>query len=79
MVSLGVTHRSPEDVAGVCSGLALAAMTGALYALGMYVGPLSWNLGDDAFDLLMVVGIMLSTTAFFVEFLGLKPEPAAGS
>ncbi len=54
----------------VCSGLALAAMTGALYALGMYFGPLSWNLGDDAFDLLMVVGIMLSATAFFVEFLG---------
>jgi hypothetical protein len=54
----------------ICSGLALAALTGALYALGMHFGPLNWNLGDDAFDLLVVVGIMLSATAFFVESLG---------
>lgn len=54
----------------ICSGLALAALTGALYALGMQFGPLKWHLGDDAFDLLVVVGIMLSATAFFVESLG---------
>ena len=54
----------------VCSGLPLAAMIGVLCALEMYFGPLSWKLGDDAFDLLVVVGIMLSGTAFFVEFLG---------
>lgn len=48
----------------------LAALTGALYTFGMQFGPLKWNLGDDAFDLLMVVGIMLSATAFFVELLG---------
>ena len=54
----------------VFSGLTLATVTGALYALGMYLGPLSWKLGDGAFDLLVVVGIMLSATAFFVEFLG---------
>jgi hypothetical protein len=54
----------------ICSGLALAALTGTLYALGMHFGPLNWSLGDDAFDLLVVVGIMLSATAFFVEFLG---------
>jgi hypothetical protein len=54
----------------ICSGLALAALTAALYALGMHFGPLNWNLGEDAFDLLVVVGIMLSATAFFVEFVG---------
>jgi hypothetical protein len=54
----------------VFSGLSLATVTGALYALGMYFGPLSWKLGDDAFDLLVVIGIMLLATAFFVEFLG---------
>jgi hypothetical protein len=54
----------------ICSGLALAALTGTLYALGMHFGPLNWSLGDDAFDLLVVVGIMLSPAAFFVELLG---------
>jgi hypothetical protein len=54
----------------ICSGLALATLTGALYTLGMQFGPLKWHLGDDAFDLLVVVGIMLSATAFFVEFVG---------
>jgi hypothetical protein len=56
----------------------LAVVTGALYALGMHFGPLSWKLGDDAFNLLVVVGIMLSGTAFFA-ISRLKPEPAAGS
>ncbi|MGZ8360710.1 MAG: hypothetical protein ACXWUX_09340 [Allosphingosinicella sp.] len=51
------------------SALILAAVTGALYALGMYLGPLHWNLGDDARDLLVLVGLMLSATGFFVEFL----------
>jgi hypothetical protein len=50
------------------SALILAAVTGALYALGMYLGPLHWNLGDDARDVLVLVGIMLSATGFFVEF-----------
>jgi hypothetical protein len=54
----------------VRSGLMLAALTGALSALGMHFGPLNWKLGDDAFDLLVVVGIMLSATAFFVELVG---------
>jgi hypothetical protein len=40
----------------ICSGLALAALTAALYALGMHFGPLNWSLGEDAFDLLVVVG-----------------------
>ena len=52
------------------SGLTLAAITGALYALGMYFGPVSWSPGDDAWDLLVLVGIMLSVSGFFAEFLG---------
>jgi hypothetical protein len=44
----------------VFSGLTLATVTGALYALGMYLGPLSWKLGDGAFDLLVVVERSLS-------------------
>ena len=37
----------------VFSGLVVAAIMAALYALGMYFGPLNWKLGDDAFDLLV--------------------------
>ena len=44
----------------VFSGLVVAAIMAALYALGMYFGPLNWKLGDDAFDLLVLVGTMLS-------------------
>jgi hypothetical protein len=54
----------------VFSGLTLAAITGALYALVMYFCPVSWNLGDDAWNLLVLVGIMLSVSGFFAEFLG---------
>jgi hypothetical protein len=52
------------------SALILAAVTGALYVLGMYLGPLHWKLGDDAWDLLVLVGLMLSAVAFFAEFIG---------
>ncbi len=54
----------------VFSGLTLAALTVALYALGMYFGPLNWKLGDDAFELLVHVGMMLSVIGFSAEFLG---------
>lgn len=54
---------------GVLSGLTLAAVTAAPYALGMQFGPLTWTLGGDGFDLLLVVGVMLSATGFFAEFL----------
>ena len=52
------------------SGLTLAAITGPLYALGMYFGSVIWRPGDDAWDLLVLVGIMLSVSGFFAEFLG---------
>ena len=51
------------------SGLTLAAVTGTLYALKMYLALLHWNFGDDACDLLVLVGIMLSATGFFGEFV----------
>ena len=51
------------------SAVILAGVTGALYALGMYLGPLHRNLGNDARDLLVLVGLMLSATGFFVEFV----------
>jgi hypothetical protein len=54
----------------IFSGLTLAAVTGALYALGNVFGPLNWKLGDDAFGLLVLVGIMLSVIGFFAEFIG---------
>jgi hypothetical protein len=62
----------------ICSGLALAALTAALYTLEMHFGPLNWKLGDDAFDLLVVVRIMLSATAFYVESLGSCLDRACG-
>jgi multisubunit Na+/H+ antiporter MnhB subunit len=55
---------------GVLSGLVVAAVTGVLFALVMYFCPVSWNLGDDAWNLLVLVGIMLSGSGFFAEFLG---------
>jgi hypothetical protein len=63
------------------SGLRLAALTASLYALGLHLGPLRWGLGDDAHDLLVVVGIVLSITAFAAEVLGsrLSREPGAVS
>ena len=51
------------------SGLTLAAVTGTLYALKMYLALLHWNFGDDACDLLVLVGIMLSATGFFGVFV----------
>ena len=39
-------------------------------ALGMYFGSVSWSPGDDAWDLLVLVGIMLSVSGFFAEVLG---------
>jgi ABC-type Fe3+-siderophore transport system permease subunit len=67
------------------SGLGLAAITGALYALGVVLGPCQWNVGGGAPDLLLLVGIMVSAVAFFTELLGsrlhrqaqsaLKPAP----
>ena len=51
------------------SGLTLAAVTGTLYALKMYLALLHWNFGDDACGLLVLVGIMLSATGFFGEFV----------
>jgi hypothetical protein len=54
----------------VFSGLTLAAVTGALYALGMYFGPVNWTFGDDTWDMLVLIGIMLSVSGFFAEFLG---------
>jgi hypothetical protein len=54
----------------VFSGVTLAAVTGALYALGMFFGPANWNSGDGAWDLLVLVGIMLSASGFFAELLG---------
>lgn len=56
----------------VLSGLTLAAVTGALYAIWMQFGPLTWKLGGAGFDLLLVVGVMLSAMAFFVEVLGAR-------
>jgi hypothetical protein len=37
--------------------------------LSLYLSPLNWRFGDDARDLLVLVGLMLSATGFFVEFL----------
>lgn len=56
----------------VLSGLALAAVTGVLYAIWMQFGPLTWKLGGAGFDLLLVVGVMLSAMAFFVEVIGAR-------
>lgn len=56
----------------VLSGLTLAAVTGVLYAIWMQFGPLTWKLGGAGFDLLLVVGVMLSAMAFFVDVLGAR-------
>jgi hypothetical protein len=61
------------------SGLTLAAITGALYALATYFGQVSWSPGDDAWDLLVLVGIMLSVSGFLAEpRLTSEPELARG-
>ena len=52
------------------SGLTLTAITGPLYTLGMYFGSVIWRPGDDAWDLLVLLGIMLSASGFFAEFFG---------
>lgn len=51
------------------SALILAAVTGALYGLGMLAGPLRWNLGDDAHALLLRIGIVLTLVGFVAEFV----------
>ena len=61
------------------SGLTLAAVTGTLYALKMYLALLHWNFGDDACDLLVLVGIMLSATGFFGEFVAAARRTGACS
>ena len=53
----------------VLYGLVVAAVIGVLFALVMYFRPVNWNPGDDARDPLVLVGIMLSATGFFVEFV----------
>jgi hypothetical protein len=51
------------------SALILAALTGTLYALGIYLSPLRSNVGDGAWNLLVLLGIVLSATGFVVEFV----------
>jgi hypothetical protein len=51
------------------SALILAALTGTLYALGIYLSPLHSNVGDGAWNLLVLLGIVLSATGFVVEFV----------
>lgn len=51
------------------SGLMLAVATGSLYALGMMAGPLRWDLGGDAHELLVMVGIVLTLVSFAAEFV----------
>jgi hypothetical protein len=70
LASLGATPLEvPRMLRDFPSGLTLAAVTGTLYALKMYLALLHWNFGDDACDLLVLVGIMLSATGFFGEFV----------
>lgn len=51
------------------SALILAALTGTLYALGIYLSPLRSIVGDGAWNLLVLLGIVLSATGFVVEFV----------
>jgi hypothetical protein len=51
------------------SALILAALTGTLYALGIYLSPLRSMVGDGAWNLLVLLGIVLSATGFVVEFV----------
>ena len=69
LASLGRHHQRSRGCCETPSGLTLAAVTGTLYALKMYLALLHWNFGDDACDLLVLVGIMLSATGFFGEFV----------
>ena len=54
----------------ILSGLFVAAATGVLVALVMHFGQVSWNFGDDTWNMLVLVGIMLSASGFFAEVLG---------
>jgi hypothetical protein len=49
--------------------LILSALTGTLYALGIYLSPLRPNVGDGAWNLLVLLGIVLSVIGFVVEFV----------
>lgn len=51
-------------------GLLLATVTGVLYGVMLQFGPLQWGLGEDARDLLVLVGMMLSGAGFVAEFIG---------
>lgn len=49
LASLGATPPEvPRMLRDFPSGLTLAAVTGTLYALKMYLALLHWNFGDDA-------------------------------
>jgi hypothetical protein len=54
----------------VLSGLFVAAATAVLFALVMHFGPVSCNFGDDAWNLLVLVGIVMSAGGLFAEVLG---------
>ncbi len=50
------------------AGLAMSALTAALYALWCFFVPWQWGLGADAWDVLLLVGILLSAASFFAVF-----------
>jgi hypothetical protein len=50
------------------AGLAMSALTAALYALRSFLVPRQWGLGADAWDVLLLVGILLSAASFFAVF-----------
>lgn len=52
----------------VLAGLAMSALTTALYALWCFFVPRQWGLGADAWDVLLLVGVMLSAMGFFAAF-----------
>ena len=47
----------------------MSALIGALYALWCFFVPRQWGPGADAWDVLLLVGIMLSAMGFFAEFV----------
>jgi hypothetical protein len=51
------------------AGLTMSALTAVLYALWCFFVPRQWGLGADAWDVLLLVGIMLSAMGFFAGFI----------
>ena len=51
------------------AGLAMSALTAALYALWCLFVPRQWGLGADGWDVLLLVGVMLSAMGFFAGFI----------